>query len=122
MRLLFLPYKPTRDSLDSAEASDISPQKHAAREHHRKVKLLKKATGNKTKLKASKSGIEAATKGNGGSSTAAGDEGTYPGPLTVLGAGRVDPFGVYCASDQSMIVHEMVDHGKSTLSDRESQR
>ncbi|KIY03668.1 uncharacterized protein Z520_00359 [Fonsecaea multimorphosa CBS 102226] len=34
-------------------------------------------------------------------------------PKTVLGAGRIDPFNAYCAPDQPLMVHEMLDHAIS---------
>jgi hypothetical protein len=118
MRLLFLPYKPGSDA-----ASDefqgrpkISHQKHAAREHHRKVKLAKQ------QLKSNK---RDASGGSQGSAEHGGrfiewkvengeleEQRPRDSPTTFLGAGRLDPFDVYCARKQPLMVHEMLDHGK----------
>lgn len=118
MRLLFLPYKPASDeSLDAfQERPKISHQKHAAREHHRKAKLVKQ------QLKSNKRG---ASGGGQGAAEHGGRfiewkvenselEGNHPNasPTSFLGAGRLDPFDVYCARKQPLMVHEMLDHGK----------
>lgn len=118
MRLLFLPYKPASDAASGASQAlpKISHQKHAAREHHRKAKLAKQH------LKSDKRGT------NGGRQDPAHYggrfiewkvqnnelEGMQPNasPTTLLGAGRMDPFDVYCTRKQPLMVHEMLDHGK----------
>jgi len=118
MRLLFLPYKPASDgALETSQAGpNISHQKHAAREHHRKARLAKQH------LKFNK-------RGNSGRTQIPADYGGQfiewkiqnneleemqhnPRPTTLLGAGRIDPFDAYCTRKQPLMVHEMLDHGK----------
>lgn len=118
MRLLFLPYKPASDAASDASQGrpKISHQKHAAREHHRKARLAKQQL----------------ISNNQGASGGGQDPTEYGGrfiewrvengeleerqpsasPTTFLGAGRLDPFDVYCARKQPLMVHEMLDHGK----------
>ena len=127
MQLLFLPYNPSGDRKEGDKAIRISRHKHAATEHHRKSKLLKKA------------GLKNAEENRIGTSQTNGEPvdgqapakhpqvGTYsqwmadeqdrsiklsPRPKSLLGQGRLDPFDVYCAPSEQLIVHEMVDHGK----------
>jgi hypothetical protein len=104
MRLQFLPYNPQKDSYDVDKSADETPQQHAARVYHRKAKLLKasRTTSHKAVNKTSKTRPEASIDSNSG-----------PNPVTLLGAGRVDPFDAYCTSDRRLIVHEMLDHAIS---------
>lgn len=114
MRLLFLPYKPASDSPQGGPK--ISHQKHAAREFHRKAKLAKQQF--KADNKVSNHEIQSSV-GSGGQFIdwkVDGQEETEPptiSPTTFLGAGRLDPFDAYCATNQPLMVHEMLDHGKS---------
>ncbi|EXJ57263.1 hypothetical protein A1O7_07610 [Cladophialophora yegresii CBS 114405] len=127
MRLQFLPYNPSKDSYDLDETAEESPQQHAARVYHRKAKLLRKTASNSQKsaanraqhsaLKAKLGGglprSEAVVCGDKSSNVLATSDTTVPGPVTVLGAGRIDPFDSYCTSDHSLIIHEMLDHAIS---------
>ncbi|KIW65866.1 hypothetical protein PV04_08083 [Phialophora macrospora] len=105
MRLQFLPYNPSKDSYDLDENAEESPQQHAARVYHHKAKLLKKAGSNSQK--------SAATKAKAGTDVAKSGT-TVSDPVTILGAGRIDPFDTYCTSDHSLITHEMLDHAISS--------
>lgn len=114
MRLLFLPYKPASDS--SQEGPKISHQKHAAREHHRKAKIAKQQL--RANHKFSNRGIQSCVRYGGQFidwKVDSQEEAEPPAtsPTTFLGAGRLDPFDVYCATRQPLMVHEMLDHGKS---------
>jgi len=124
MRLLFVPYK---SSKDVGEAPEASPHKHAAMEHHRKARLLKKAVKNSSTLQdkgpeeqdAIKRKQKSALAKQDGKPTLlvwkndADERIRQPKPRTILGAGRVDPFNAYCVFDQPFTTHEMVDHGAS---------
>ncbi|OCT46945.1 hypothetical protein CLCR_02410 [Cladophialophora carrionii] len=127
MRLQFLPYNPSKDSYDLDETAEESPQQHAARVYHRRAKLLRKAPGNSQKSAANRSQGQAAKAKSGAgpskpesvfyndkSGNVLATAGTTdPGPVTILGAGRIDPFDTYCTSDHSLIIHEMLDHAIS---------
>ncbi|KAJ9615926.1 hypothetical protein H2200_002003 [Cladophialophora chaetospira] len=123
MRLQFLPYNPSKDSYDLDQTTDESPQQHAARVYHRKAKLLRKAARNSQPLATSSTvnpnsytdaagNKEGPNHGRGRGAPA--KVGTLlPGPVTVLGAGRIDPFDAYCTSNHTLMVHEMLDHAIS---------
>lgn len=127
MRLLFLPYKPSKDVQLDGDAPEISPQKHAAREHHRKAKLLRQAARNSRNLLGSdneKGALASSLESLGATRTLTGThiqwepdnygDKEFPkdGPRSLLGAGRLDPFDIYCVPKQPLIVHEILDHGE----------
>ena len=120
MRVLFVPYSPSKASQKRGETSDISPQKHAAREHHRKAKLLKKAARKDDQLAAHADGKELTRHRSRWNVQWPHNDNEEPPhairePRTILGEGRLDPFDAYCTRGQPLIVHEMLDHGESAL-------
>jgi hypothetical protein len=124
--VLFVPY---RGAKDKKSAGEISQQKHAAREYHRKAKLKRQAQKSKTspdairsKNTSSESLALSSRADSSLSSTSrsvspatnisASPERRNPSPVSVLGAGRVDPFDSQPVKDLTPCVHEMVDYGK----------
>lgn len=109
--------------------SELSPQKHAAREYHRKANLLKtalkkdrQAAGSNTFKFVAVSGKRSNSakhdhSSNTGRQPDDGEEGDRQilDPKTLLGAGRLDPFDAYCTRGQPLIVHEMLDHGQEAI-------
>ncbi len=125
MRLQFLPFNPAKNAYDLDDTADESPQQHAARVYHRKAKLLRKITRS---TKQSPTSTTTAKKAEPGSILARDDtnsdhersSGTLTesrlfteDPVSLLGAGRIDPFDAYCTSDRALITHEMLDHAIS---------
>ncbi|KAK4946640.1 hypothetical protein LTR10_014492 [Elasticomyces elasticus] len=124
MRLLFVPYRTGESDADASEATGISRQKHAAREHHRKAKVLRQvARGNRQKTVAKREGDPGAKSSGERQGTLNKGafnqfEATWPlvfqaNPQSFLGAGRLDPFDTYHATQQPLMVHEIFDHAIS---------
>jgi hypothetical protein len=122
MQLLFVPYKTGGNDADGSDATEISPQKHAAREHHRKAKLLKQVARDARQNAVAKRGGNPLTKTDlretldKGASDLLEDSWRVvlqAKPQSLLGAGRLDPFETYCVTQQPLMVHEILDHGKS---------
>lgn len=123
MRLLFVPYRAGESDADASEATGISRQKHAAREHHRKAKLLKQVAREGPQKAVAKREGDPRAKSSGERrrtlNKGASDQFEFTWPLvfqakpqSFLGAGRLDPFDTYRATQQPLIVYEIFDHGK----------
>ncbi|KIW09787.1 hypothetical protein PV08_11887 [Exophiala spinifera] len=134
-KLLFIPYRPPRGTKQTPAVSGISPQKHAAREYHRKAKLarLARAYANSsqhmrepgTALHA-ESGLRSQRQAENETLTSRLDtrldkENAFPfrtegshlsSPLDV-GVGQLDPFNVLIRPNVPHYVQEMLDHAVS---------
>ena len=128
-QILFVPYRGAKDSKRSD--GQISQQKHAAREYHRKAKLRRQAQrsrdrspdNKRSKSDASEtSSIPSATESLRTSSSRSvsptaiisiSSASRKPSPVSVLGAGRIDPFDSQPVKDLTPCVHEMVDYGEN---------
>lgn len=134
-KLLFIPYRPTCGTKEAPTGSDISLQKHAAREYHRKAKLarLARAYANSSHPMRDSGTVfhERPRKGpqyqaahgtsTSDSDTRPGDENAFPfrteavrrpSPVEV-GVGQLDPFNVLIRRDVPHYVQEMLDHAVS---------
>lgn len=123
IRVLFVPYNPQSSTEPNPEDKpEISKQKHAAREYHRKAKLSRRTKA----LGASAS----STSRNPPLSTQHRDAAMNAQPLTQarnlpsrnnprairsspmdVGVGSLDPFNVCVRGNVPSYVHEMLDHG-----------
>jgi hypothetical protein len=131
-QVLFVPYRGAKDNKE--KNGEISQQKHAAREYHRKAKLKRQALKSKdrsrdtirsksdaseTKSVASASDSSLTLSSRSVSPTTISSTSPArrePSPVSVLGAGRVDPFDSQPVKDLTPCVHEMVDYGTLSTS------
>ncbi len=136
-RVLFVPYRPPRSSKQVPDDSEISLQKHAAREYHRKAKLerLAKAyAGSRPPPGPQEALRKSARQGPQGNAqndcfdkgkhqrlsgmnafrirTEASSNSVCPSPLDV-GVGQMDPFNVLMRRDVPHYVQEMLAHAVS---------
>lgn len=126
-QVLFVPYSGGQGTKKST--GEISQQKHAAREYHRKAKLKRQAQRSRHR--------SADTAGSNSDSAesrslASKDHASFtlasrsvspsrlnsvsPGPrntspVSLLGAGRIDPFDSQPVKDLTPCVHQMIDYG-----------
>ncbi|KAK7890698.1 hypothetical protein LTR67_007907 [Exophiala xenobiotica] len=128
-RILFVPYRPPRSSKQAPDDSEISLQKHAAREYHRKAKLerLAKAYASSRPPPGQRQ-QEASPRKSGGQGSRRQAHQKLPGmnafriraeassdcpsPLDV-GVGQMDPFNVLMRRDVPPYVQEMLAHALS---------
>jgi hypothetical protein len=104
-RVLFVPYRPGRAGQKVPDDGEISQQKHAAREYHRKAKEIRHTLKQQQHSKHSE-------KGNNAPQTpATGNSGiSLPlSPRSILGAGRIDPLNSLPINDTSPHAKEMFD-------------
>ncbi|ETN38187.1 uncharacterized protein HMPREF1541_06218 [Cyphellophora europaea CBS 101466] len=120
-QVLFVPYrggKPTKKS-----AGQISQQKHAAREYHRKAKLKRQSQKPKqpppdTRRSESVTSDSHTTASKDDASASSSTELSCSlspstrnsSPVSVLGAGRVDPFDSRPVKDLTPYAHQMADY------------
>lgn len=140
-RVLFIPYRPSQSSKQAPE-TEISLQKHAAREYHRKAKLLRHAA-RPSRLAAHPRGQTKQTRTRSNAlptrepQNLGDDEDTpaisrrarrqnFPGTNAFrirrytpsspsphdIGVGQLDPFSVSIRRNAPRYVQEMLDHGK----------
>lgn len=141
-RVLFVPYRPSRESKQASEGSELSVQKHAAREYHRKAKIvrLEKAyAASKTQHPPPRGKVPCKPPTHESLLETENDDveewrdevscQTLPGtnafririaaatsrsPIDV-GVGKVDPFNVLIRRDTPQYVQEMLDYGKCSV-------
>lgn len=108
--VLFVPYRPGKAAIKLS--GEISQQKHAAREYHRKVKQRRNGTKQSiaddtnfnvhTEVRVPLQRARSAT--------------ALPTPsLTSPGGGKADPFNSFAVTDMSPYAQEMLDYGMSNL-------
>ena len=140
-RVLFIPYRPTSASEQAASRAEISLQKHAAREYHRKAKLSRQGKP-KTKDSRRRRQSTGSRKPSQTSSTedpqllGKNESPRAPSPMPPcqslpgtnaflikppttfcplpidVGVGKLDPFNVSIRRDVPRYALEMLDHGK----------
>jgi hypothetical protein len=121
--ILFVPYRQSSSNkakLSATVGDDISPQKHAAREYHRKAKVTRQQaeSGAQNKRHSRKKHQPSESRQNAGShpkkESVLEEEGQTK-TLEVIdpGAGRLDPFNIVLPSNVPSYVMEMLDYGKA---------
>lgn len=127
INVLFVPYRPpfSSEQVPPDDESQISLQKHAAREYHKKAKLQRLAGGKPAKQQKPFKGSASHADGlysssrrcllprHHGSLDERRDRKSSSISNLELGAGKLDPFNVSVPRDLSRYVLEILDHGKS---------
>ncbi len=138
-RTLFVPYRPSQTSKAPTDESEISLQRHAAREYHRKAKLLRQANTPRTRKSRRRvqnkktrtlqgEDLQVSCIGGDAEAPSHRPRQKFPGMNTFrikqdttsgsyllphdVGAGVLDPFNVSVRWDVPRYVQEMLDHGK----------
>jgi hypothetical protein len=109
-RVLFVPYRPGRAGQKVPDDGEISQQKHAAREYHRKAKVIRHTLKQQQTPKQSEKGNNIAQT----PTTAKAGISLPLSPRSILGAGRIDPLNSLPVNDTSPHAKEMFDFCKYT--------
>ncbi|RMZ77112.1 hypothetical protein DV737_g4534, partial [Chaetothyriales sp. CBS 132003] len=112
-RVLFVRYQPGRSSSPSSNG-EMSQQRHAAREYHRKAKERRRST-RKVEDATNDEALAQADPLVGSIRKAVlplskSNQALGPFPARALGGGRVDPFNSYTVKDLSPHAHQMLDY------------
>ncbi|KAJ9500268.1 hypothetical protein H2202_004063 [Exophiala xenobiotica] len=123
--ILFVPYRQpssNKAKLSATVGDDISPQKHAAREYHRKAKVTRQQAESSAQNKRHSRKKHQPSEGrpNAGShpkKESVLEEEDQTKTLEVIdpGAGRLDPFNIVLPNNVPSYVMEMLDYGVSIL-------
>jgi hypothetical protein len=117
-QVLFVPYRGSAP--DKKPPGGISQQKHAAREYHRKAKLKRQTSNQNSQSPEPRSTPPSAAPKTICRSTSRSSTSSHenvelisrgPSPVSLLGAGRIDPFDSQPVKDLVPHAHEMVDYG-----------
>ncbi|KIW10151.1 hypothetical protein PV08_11112 [Exophiala spinifera] len=126
--IMFVPYRqatPKKPEQASEFDDEISTQKHAAREYHRKAKMMRQQADSSTqgkrhprkKTQTTKDQTPTAARPNKESVRRAAHEDSHASNLEVIdpGAGQLDPFNIVVPNNVPSYALEMLDYGVSIL-------